>query len=274
MRTPPVVLPCLLLFCNSLALSQITASSQTAGPPAAASASGTANSLSLADAALSAHGGGVATLHNSVTTGTLHFAHSDLPVPVTIKTSGNAKVRVELDKPDGRYTRILANGRAVGIDPRGKARVFLANNTLAERVLVNPALSLLSEIHEKDLRPANVGAETLGKQNVWRISLSCLCDGAPEAEEFFRKLTKTDVLIDQQTLLIDAIEYRRAAENNANATQLIRVEYSDYRKVSSQMVPFDVKTFAEDQLESELLVQDVSINAPVNAAEFIQPEVK
>lgn len=77
-----------------------------------------------------------------------------------------------------------------------------------------------------------------------------------------------DLLIDDQT----ALEVKTIArETRDGGTVTIATEFGDYRKVRGVMVPHRVRTLADGKVSSEMVVEKVEFNAPIDPKVFRMP---
>lgn len=203
---------------------------------------------------------------DSLSTGTLVMG--DQKLPITIKTKGSDRVRVELLKSDGTNVRVLNSGTAVLWQSNGKRRDLIANNTIAERVTHIPAVSLLTEHSNSNVAVA-LEKKTDGTSPTDSAVALRLHSDDPTQEAVFAKFSKVTFHIDSSTGLVSRLEYTNYAENGDDeTTSQVEIVYSDYRSVNGVAVPFRQLTYIDGQLAQELTLDSVRFNVGISESEF------
>jgi hypothetical protein len=262
----------LLAVCICISAPFSNAQPVSKNPQAVGIAQRSVAAMGGANAGLSALGSGPAG-SDSIATGTLTLYGNNVKdntnvIPIVLKTKGTDRVRLELQRPSGTTVRILNHGEAVMQRPDGSTRRLLMNNTYGERVSHIPAFSLLAENAAQTVEVAQMSDRVVGAQRRNVIALSVVPTTDPDQAKHFRAQTRTTFEIDSASGLVTRIGHPLAAENDPNVVQQTEIEYSDYRTVDGVAVPFRQKNYADGKLESELVLDSVSLKVQLNDSEF------
>jgi hypothetical protein len=235
--------------------------------------------VALAQRALAAMGAVSGLLaSDSLATGTLTLYGENIKggntVAMVLKTKGRKLVRVELQRDSGTTVRILNDGQGTIQRPDGTVRHLLMNNTFGERVSHIPALSLLAENDDAIVEVEQAGQATVSGQPADLVALSVVPTSDEKQAPYFRSQTRTTFWVDQMSSFVTKMQYVLAAENDSNVQSQIETIFSDYRNVKGLWVPFHQSTYADGNLESDLVLTSVEFNVGLSDSEFALPQVR
>ncbi len=231
--------------------------------------------VAVAEKALAAMGGVQALLsyQDSQATGTLTLYGGSAPVayPITLKCKGTQKTRVEVQKSDGTNVRIMNQGQAVVEKSDGTVVKLVTNNTLAERVNHIPLLSILGEYQGGSIQVQYLGVTRINGQNTDIIGISLVPTTDPVQGPIYASMTQTLFFVDQQTSLIDKVQYTNYAENNLSSTQTVEVYFNNYQLANGILVPFHQTIYEDGAIDSDIALSSVTFNVGLTDAEFALP---
>jgi outer membrane lipoprotein-sorting protein len=187
-------------------------------------------------------------------TGSLKLADSQTAgMPITIQSKGSRRWRSEIVTQKGRRVLVVNNGIGQIQHENGKLIGLSAHNTSHQQPTHLPCLTNLasasSEIASKYLRTESLSGDSL---DVIELAPKTKRDGV-----LFANRTKTTLWISRNTGYLMKLEYTNTAENNPSSTELVDVNYADYRVINGIAVPFKQQTFNEGTLSIELDIDSV-----------------
>jgi hypothetical protein len=193
--------------------------------------------------------------------GTLTASSLASPMHIRIDTQGNDRVRSELDTPKERKTTIINEGKGQIQHGDGRVTALAEHNTSHQRPMHIPCLTKLTlgsgHVEATYVRSEVAGADTL---DVIDLELT----GRPK-EKRAAALMKTTVWISRSTGFLAKLQYVNAAEQDANDTQLVEIEYAGYRRVDGLAIPFHQLTHS-GALTLNLQIESAQLNA--HSADF------
>jgi outer membrane lipoprotein-sorting protein len=194
---------------------------------------------------------------NIAVSGTLHASSVAAPMALTIITQGNSRWRSELDTPKGHKVTIVNDGNGQIQHGDGRVQKLAENNTYHQRPMHLPCLTNVSLsiglLETNYVRTESVGADLLDVLEVLPASHS----------QFKTEVNrmKTTVWISRTSGYLLRLQYTNTSEQDSNDTQIVQIDYSDYRLVSGMAVPFHQIT-AAGQLTLDLVIDSVQVNGP------------
>lgn len=245
--------------------------------PAFAASDGTKDTKALEIARRSLlvmRGSQVAVINDTRIQGTITiFGHPNNMFPITISTLGTHKLRSEIDRPTGLETIILNEGTGGIIRANAKFQQLSPKNTIGQRALHLPVVSLLAECDDqvssvkfvKHTSDHGIDADV-----VEIATAKSADDSAAQVERSWSKVTFT---IASASALVTSMEYTSYGEGNSTEAGLVKVSYADYRQISGVAIPFRVSMESDGTPDSELEVSSASINAGAQTQDFDMPEV-
>jgi hypothetical protein len=202
------------------------------------------------------------------------FGDPNQTFPITMTTLGTHKLRSEIERPSSREVIILNEGNGGIIRPNAKFQQLSYKNTIGERALHLPVVSLLAECDDQISsvkfvkHTSDHGIDT----DVVEIGTTKSTDDAVAQTE--RGWSKATFTIASASGLVISMQYMSYGEGNPTETgSLVKVSYTDYRQVNGVAIPFRVSMESDGTPDSELQVSSVSINAGVQSQDFDMAEV-
>jgi hypothetical protein len=205
---------------------------------------------------------------SSTASGTLIMNGTEMPL--SYKTKGTDKVRVEVQQPKGTSVYVLNGGIGQIRRTDGGIRHLLMNNTIAQRVSYIPALSLLAEYAKENIsvdKPSYAVADDGRQRPTVAVSFAPASENEGDTASF-AEMTRTQFTFDPDTGFVSQMEFTRTAENNVTAKEKVRIVFSDYKQINGIAVPFTQTTYASDRIESELQLKEVSFGSGMDDSEF------
>jgi hypothetical protein len=193
--------------------------------------------------------------------GTLTASSLATPMHVKIDTQGNDRLRSELDTPKERKTTIINAGRGQIHHGDGKVTTLAEHNTSHQRPMHIPCLTNIA-LPPGQVEAVFVRTETAGSDTLDVVDLEL---NARPKEKFAAARMKTTVWISRTTGYVAKLQYVNSAEQDANDTELIEIDYSSYRLIDGLAIPFHQITHS-GQLTLDLQIDSVQLNA--KAADF------
>jgi hypothetical protein len=180
---------------------------------------------------------------------------------VTISSQGNSRWRSELDTPKGRKVTVVNDGKGQIQHADGRTAPLAENNTSHQRPMHIPCLTNVA------LPTGAVDATYLRTEPAESDSLDVI-EILPMARPSVKAAAdrmKAVVWISRANGYLVKLQYSNAAEQDSNDTQIVVINYSDYRLVGGVAVPFHQLTLAGN-LTLDLKIDSVQLNTP--AADF------
>jgi len=236
-----------------------------------------AQAVAVAAKAFAAMGGTQALLsyQDSQATGTLTvYPQGSTPVnyPITIKTKTTQLTRVEVQESKGTNIRILNTGQAAIQRPDGTVIQLLMNNTFAERVRYIPLLSILAEYSDSDIQLLYQGTSQVNGQSTDSIATSLVPTTDSNQAPIYASMTQASFYVDQSTSMVDKIQYNNFSENDPAASELVEVYFAKYQTINGMSVPYQITTYSDGVLESEVVLQSIDFNVGLPDSDFTLPK--
>jgi hypothetical protein len=179
------------------------------------------------------------------------------------------------DLPEGLVRKATASSQAVGTwsGPDGISHAIARHNLFSEAAWFSPAIILSRLIsNQNDVVAANLGEETYRGQTVLQVSVSQQSQQAPQRiSNILEHLSRTDVLLDQSTLLPTAVTFNTHPDSNAALDIPVEVYFSDYHNVNGVQVPLHVQRFLNGSLVLDLQLGNATINSGLASNAFQTP---
>jgi outer membrane lipoprotein-sorting protein len=193
--------------------------------------------------------------------GTLTASSLAVPMHVKINTQGNDRVRSELDTPKEKKTTIVIAGRGQIQHSDGRVTALADHNTSHQRPMHIPCLTNIA-LPSGQIDAVFIRSETIGSDIVDVLNVEL--KSRPK-DKLGAARMKTTVWISRSTGYLMKLQYVNAAEQDANDTQLVEIEYAKYRVIDGLAVPFHQITYS-GQLTLDLQIDSAQLNA--QAADF------
>jgi hypothetical protein len=189
--------------------------------------------------------------------GVLKLADGTTVMPVTIQSQGNSRWRSDLDAPKEHKATIVNDGRGQIQHADGRVTPLAQYNTFHQRPMHIPCLTDIA-LPPTALEAIYLRAETTGADSLDVIQL--LPADHPSLKTWTDRM-KTVVWISRSTGYLAKMQYINASELDFNDTQVVEIEYSDYRSVGGLAVPFHQLTHS-GEFVLDLGLNSVQLNTP------------
>lgn len=193
--------------------------------------------------------------------GTLRPSSLATAMHVKIDSQGNNRLRSELDTPKERKTTVINEGHGQIHHGDGSITPLAEHNTSHQRPMHIPCLTNIA-LPPGQIDAVFVRSETTGSETLDVVDLELK---ARPREKHAASRMKNTVWISRSTGYVVKLEYVNAAEQDANDTQLVDVEYTNYQVADGLAVPFHQITRA-GKLTLDLQIDSIQLNA--QAANF------
>lgn len=182
-------------------------------------------------------------------------------MPLTIYSQGNNRLRSELDSPKGHKITIVNNGKGQMQHSDGRTEALAENNTSHQRPTHIPCLSnLVLPPGRSDaiaVRVDQVPGDILDVVEITPVN-------RPHNKQAAERM-KTTFWISRSNGFVLRMQYFNTSERDGNDTEIVDVEYSDYRPIDGVAIPFHQITRA-GHLVLALQFDSVQLNSA--AADF------
>ena|ERR1700731_2868895 len=193
--------------------------------------------------------------------GTLTASSLAGPMHVRIDTQGNDRLRSELDTPKERKTTIINAGRGQIHHGDGRVTALAEHNASHQRPMHIPCLTNIA-LPPGQVDVVFVRSETDGSDTLDVVDLEL--KSRPK-DKLGAAHMKTTVWVSRTTGYVVKFQYVNAAEQDANDTELVEIEYANYRVIEGLAIPFHQIT-RSGQLTLDLQITTAQLNA--QAADF------
>jgi hypothetical protein len=192
-----------------------------------------------------------------------HIQASSLPASMAVSmfSQGNSRWRAELDTPKEHKVTIVNSGKGQIQHADGHITPLSDNNSSHQRPMYIPCLTNLA------LPPGAVAATYLRTETINADSfdvIELLPSNHPSVKWAADRM-KSVVWISRASGTLAKLQYFNAAEQDANDTETVEIDYLDYRVIDGLAVPFHQVTVA-GKLTINLQIDSVQLNGP--AADF------
>jgi len=232
--------------------------------------------LAVAQAAFAAMGGAqaVTSYQDSQASGTVALYPSGSPIsyPITLKSKGLRKTRVELQMPKGTNLRIANQGQGVIVRPDGTVKNLDSNNTFYEHVNHIPLLSLLAEYTTGTVNLLYDGVQKIHDQSEDVIEIDFVPTTDQVAGQTFASMSKTLFYVNQSTSLVDKIQSTPLYEGDNTKTCTEEIYLANYQSVNGLLVPFRQTVLVDGTLESDMTLTSIAFNVGLSDTEFALPQ--
>jgi hypothetical protein len=232
----------------------------------------------VAQAAFNAMGGSqaVAGYQDSLSSGTVTIYSSGTPVsyPVTMKSKGLRRTRVELQMPKGTQVRIVNQGQGAMIRPDGSVKNLNSNNMFYEHVNHVPLLSVLAEYGNGNMNLLYKGTAQLQGQTENIIEIDFLPNLDPINGPIFASMGRTLFFVNKSTSLVDKIQTRPFYEDGDKDACIEETYFADYRSVNGLLIPFHQTDFINSSIETDFQLTTISFNVGLQDSEFTLPQTR
>jgi hypothetical protein len=234
--------------------------------------------VAVAQAAFTAMGGAqaVAGYQDCLASGTAAIATggNSVSYPITVKSKGLRKTRIELQMPTGTNVRIMNQGQAAIQRPDGTVRSLYSNNTFVEHVDHVPLLSVLSEIGNGNVNLIYQGTAQVQGQPEDVIELDFVPNLDPVQGPIFASMSRTLYFVNQVTRLVDKIQTTPLYEGDMKNTFKQEVFLTNYQSVNGLLVPFQQTVFIDGKLDANITFTSFNLNVGLSDSEFALPQAR
>jgi hypothetical protein len=241
--------------------------------------------LSVAQQAPSTTGKAISLFQQALTALTSGTPPSDVTLSGTVKyiagsddETGNATLqaitgasRMDLNLPSGHRAEVYSflngqpSGTWSGADGVNKKIAF--HNVMAEPNWFFPAFALTRRFSGYSV--SYVGHETHNDQPVEHlVAVQDFPGQLPAGATFVSQLTQVDFFLDSTTLLPVAIAFNTHADSSAIIDIPVEIDFSDYRPVNGNKVPFHIHKFLNNSLSVDFQANSVMLNSGLPVSVF------
>jgi hypothetical protein len=162
------------------------------------------------------------------------------------------------------------DGRGYFLSSRSGVDVIGRHNLAVLESMVLPTQKIIALL-DAPLRTVQLVESTaLGNTPVYRIRVTRKARDVKEAAALGKSSFVSDILVDQQTLAILAIEDTMHANSNTRDAFQHRLTYGNYRDVSGVWIPFSISEEITGQRCWTLQLDSAETNVLVDPSEFTQ----
>lgn len=194
---------------------------------------------------------------------TAHLQVPSIPGPMglIIDSQGNSRWRSELDTPKEHKVTIVNDGKGQMQHADGRVIALSDDNSAHQRPMHIPCLTDLAlppgRIDTNYLRTEVAAADALDVIEVLPVTRPSQKAAAARFRTVF--------WISRATGYVTKLQYVNAAEQDANDTQTVEIDYDDYRVTQGLAVPFHQITHSGN-FSLDLQIESVQLDSP--AADF------
>ena len=227
--------------------------------------------LSFASQSLSALTGGNA-INDVTLTGNVTWSGGTAPETgtVTLLASGTGESRVSLVLPSGTRTEVrdASTGMAQGqwIAQNGASGLFASHNCATDAVWFFPALGSLAAGPNVVL--TYVGQETRNGAAVQHIQSYLYQPNPRGIAPSPQQLSTIDFYLDATTLLPASITFNVHPDDNASASLLAEVDFSNYQLLNGVVVPTSIQRYLQGNLMVDITISNASFNTGLPLSDF------
>jgi hypothetical protein len=182
-----------------------------------------------------------------------------------------AASRIDLVLPSGRRSEVHSNvtGQPSGAwsGPDGVSKKIPFHNLLTEPTWFSPVFAVTRRFSGYSVN--YVGHETHNGQGVEHVSaLQDFPGQLPAGAAFVDQLTQVDFFLDSTTLLPVAISFNTHADSNAVIPIPVEIDFSDYRAINGNEVPYHIQKYLDDSLSIDFQATSANLNTGLPMSVF------
>lgn len=233
--------------------------------------------LQILQRALAALSPNVAVQDVTLSGSTHYFAGSDDETgTATLKATALGDARIDLSLPSGNRSEVynLSSGSPAGqwSGKDGTRHPIAFHNLLSEPAWFAPVTAISRRLKGTGFAVTYVGAETRDSLSVDHVSVSqpaLLASAVPPSQvSLFTHLTRIDLYVDATTFLPAAISFNVHPDDNELLDVPIQIQYSDYRIVNGQQVPFHIQKSINNSLSLDIHLDSATANTGLPSTTF------
>jgi hypothetical protein len=187
----------------------------------------------------------------------------------TMLGSGLKRFRLTATLEHETRTWLWKDGTGVVTTSNGLGGAIGRHNLVVLEGITLPIQRVIAILDGPSRSVQMVESSLMEGKGVYRIRIMRTASDRQEAMAFGRASYGTDVLVDQQTFTILALEDSIHPNDNDRDVFSHRVTYGDYRVVSGVQIPFTVKEEIAGQLTWGLQIQSFVVNPGLTGSEFM-----
>lgn len=218
--------------------------------------------------------GGIAALsaiQNYTATGTVNYYWGDGEQgSVVVKGRGTGQFRIDASLPEGTRSWAVNNGNGWVREADGTTDVIFTHNALNLGSLTFPSAFLSSALQDSSMSIVYVGLEVSNGTQVHHIRAQKFYPHNADPAGLFARLSKREFFIDAHTFYLVSSEDMTHPRDNATVDYVHRVEFSDYRKVNSMLVPFSIIEYVQGQPSETFQLNQINFNVGLQDSDFAQ----
>jgi hypothetical protein len=227
--------------------------------------------ISLFQQALSALNSGTPTTDVTLSGTVSYVAGSDDETGNATLQAISGASRIDLNLPSGHRSEVYSflNGQLSGAwsGADGVSKKIPFHNVMAEPTWFFPAFALTRRFSGYSV--SYIGHETRNDQPVEHIVATQDFSGQlPAGAAFVDKLTEVDFFLDSTTFLPVAIAFNTHADSSAIIDIPVEIDFSDYRPVNGNKVPFHIQKLLNNSLSVDFQANSVTLNSGLPVSTF------
>jgi hypothetical protein len=199
---------------------------------------------------------------------TYYWAGKEVSGPVTLLGKGAEQFRLDATLPDGTRTFAVSFGIGKRKQPDGTTATVPFQNSANAAALNLPFAAMAAALNDSSTAIAYIALEPLGKQQVHRVRIQRNFPSDFDPDGTLSRLRTRDYFIDAATFLVAKTQDTLHADDNALEDYQREVHLSDYRPVSSQLVPFSVTEDFAGQRTWKIQLNSIGFNTGVSDSSF------
>jgi hypothetical protein len=173
----------------------------------------------------------------------------------TLYGKGQNESRLDLGLSGGERTEIRnytgASPQGQWLGPDGTVTPFVQFNCLTDAIWFFPALSSLASASDPHQTLSYVGLETQNGSSVQHL----------RSLWFGQQISQTDLYLDATTLLPVSISINVHPDDDSSINIPVQVQFSNYQRVNSVLVPYHVQQFLNGGLLLDITVTNAVLNS-------------
>ena len=187
---------------------------------------------------------------------------------VTVKGLGFHEFRLDATLADGVHSWITSNSASFQVNPDGSTVRLPSQNLVKPACLTVPILRILLAIQDTSTNISYGGLVTHDGQQLHDVQIEKIFPQSVDATGVLSNVTKADIYIDPNTLLIQSISDGAYRRDGGPGQFPHEVRFSNYQATSGVLVPLSVTEFIADQQTQTIQLTQVTFNTGLTDSNF------
>jgi hypothetical protein len=212
----------------------------------------------------------IAAIQDLTETGNVTFSWgTTVQGSVTVKGLGPHEFRVDATLADGVHSWITNNSASYQVNPDGSVISLPAQNLVKPASLTFPILRVLLAIQDTSTNISYNGLVTHDGQQLHDVQIEKIFPQSADPIGAMSKVTKADIYIDPNTLLIQSIADTSYRRDGGPGESPHEVQFSGYQATSvGVLVPFSITEFIANQQTESIQLTQVTFNTGLTDSNF------